>query len=132
MTPRKFAIISAFAATAALAGCAADNALQTASVADQKQAQAKVDPACIALAQQINTLRAEGSVERLEKAAEGKGKSVNVKRTSLATQVELNQANAQFQAKCGPNIPSATTVQVTPAAAPATQTAAAAPPQPQN
>lgn len=130
MTPRKFAIITAFAATAALAGCAADNSLQTASVANQKQAQ--VDPACIALAQQINTLRAEGSVERLEKAAEGKGKSVNVKRTSLAKQVELNQANAQFQTKCGPNIPGATTVQVTPATAPATQTAAAAAPQPQN
>lgn len=135
MTPRKFAII-AVSAAAALGGCASDNQLQTASVSGPTNTAAKVDPACVALANRIDDLRNEGTVGRLEQAASGKSKNVQVKRTALAKQAELNQANADFQAKCGPKIPRATTAQVTPqtttTASPTTQTAAAAPPRPQN
>jgi hypothetical protein len=138
MTPRKLAILAASAFFASLAaGCAADNPLATASIADEKKtAAAKVDPVCVALAQQIDTLRTEGTVDRLEKAASGKSAVVKVKRTALAKQAELNAANSEFQTKCGPNIPHTNTA----AAAPATQTAQAtaaqtteaAPPQPKN
>ena len=109
-------------------GCANDGSgLATASVAPDKVAQApKVDPVCVSLASQIDTLRKEGAVERLEKAAAGKTTSVQVKRTSLAKQAELNKANADFQAKCGPQIPRAQTAQVTPAVAPAPATPVAA------
>ncbi len=122
------------AVSAVLAGCSNSGApLATASVAPEKQAVAapRVDPACLALASQIDGLRTEGSVERLEKAAAGKTASVQVKRASLAKQAELNKANADFQAKCGPLIPRAQTAAApqTPPAAPATPTAAAAPPK---
>lgn len=133
MTPRtftKFATTSALFAIAALAaGCAADGsgALSTASVAPEKVAAApKVDPACVSLATQIDSLRTEGTVERLEKAAAGKTSSVQVKRASLAKQAELNKANADFQAKCGPQMPKAQTAQAAPAAAQVAPVAAAA------
>jgi hypothetical protein len=118
MTPRIFTTFSLLALAAAAAGCAADSAtLSTASVAPDKIVQAqKIDPACLALSSQIDTLRNEGAVERLEKAAAGKTSSVQVKRSSLAKQAELNKAYAEFQAKCGPKIPSAQTAQVTPPA----------------
>lgn len=133
MTPRtitKFATTSAlFAAAALAAGCANDGstALSTASVAPDKVAAApRVDPACVTLASQIDTLRKEGAVERLEKAAAGKTASVQVKRTSLAKQAELNKANADFQTKCGPQMPKAQTAQAAPAAALAAAPGAAA------
>ncbi len=110
------------------AGCANDGNLSTAGISPEKAAMqqaAKVDPACVSLASQIDTLRKEGAVDRLEKAAEGKGASVKVKRTSLAKQAELNKANADFQTKCGPKIPAAQTAQTAPAA-PASTTANAA------
>ncbi len=110
------------------AGCANDGNLSTAGISPEKAAMqqaAKVDPACVSLASQIDTLRKEGAVDRLEKAAEGKGASVKVKRTSLAKQAELNKANADFQMKCGPKIPAAQTAQTAPAA-PASTTANAA------
>ena len=122
MTPRTITTSALFALAAFSAGCANDgsNALSTASVAPDKVAQApKVDPACVSLASQIDTLRKEGAVERLEKAAEGKTSSVQVKRASLAKQAELNKANADFQAKCGPQMPKAQTAQAAPQAAPA-------------
>ena len=108
------------------AGCANNGNLSTAGISPEKTANqqaAKVDPACVTLASQIDALRKEGAVERLEKAAEGKGSSVQVKRASLAKQAELNKANADFQMKCGPKIP-AQSAQTTPAA-PAATTAAA-------
>jgi hypothetical protein len=100
-------------------GCADNNnLLSTASVApDKTVVAAKVDPACVALSNQIDALRAEGSVERLEKAAAGKTSNVQVKRTSLAKQAELNKAYADFQTKCGPQIPKAQTAQAAPVAA---------------
>ncbi len=110
------------------AGCANDGNLSTAGISPEKtaaQQAAKIDPVCVSLASQIDTLRKEGAVERLEKAAAGKGSSVQVKRTSLAKQAELNKANADFQMKCGPKIPPAQSAQTAPAA-PAATTAAAA------
>lgn len=122
MTIRKILISSALVlGSMAAGGCAVDgagNPLTTSAVlAPEKTAAAKIDPACATLTSQIETLRKEGAVERLEKAAEGKGQSVQVKRASLAKQAELNKANADFQAKCGPQIPKAQSAQAAPAAA---------------
>jgi len=115
MKARTIGTYSLLALAAVTAGCAdGNNFLSTASVAPVKVAVApKIDPACVALSNQIDTLRSEGSVERLEKAAAGKTSSVQVKRTALAKQAELNKANADFQMKCGPLIPKAQTAQVT-------------------
>ena len=116
-----------------LGACAGDsmNLFQTASVTPPvEQAAAvtpprvsRVDPACVALSNQIDGLRKEGSVERLEKVAAGKGDTVQVKRASVAKQAELNKANADFQAKCGPRIPQQAAAPTVPAAADAAQTA---------
>ena len=129
MTSRFKTLISAAVLAAALgAGCANDGTLSTAGISPEKAAMqqaAKIDPACVALVGQIDTLRKEGAVERLEKAADGKGASVKVQRTSLAKQAELNKANADFQIKCGPKIPAAQSAQTAPAA-PASTTAKAA------
>jgi hypothetical protein len=108
----------ALAAVSAMAAGCSNSAtpLSTASVAPDKVAAApRIDPACATLASQIDNLRADGTVERLEKAADGKSSSVQVKRASLAKQAELNKANADFQAKCGPAIPRAQTATVAPA-----------------
>jgi hypothetical protein len=111
-------------------GCANDGSgLATASVAPDKVASApKVDPVCVSLASQIDTLRKEGTVDRLEKAAAGKTANVQIKRTSLAKQAELNKANADFQTRCGPQMPKAQTAQAAPAAAAAIPAPAAAAP----
>ena len=126
----KTSIAAAVLAGALGAGCANDGNLSTAGISPEKAAMqqaAKVDPACVSLTSQIDTLRKEGAVDGLEKAAEGKGASVKVKRTSLAKQAELNKANADFQMKCGPKIPAAQTAQTAPATpAPASVTANAA------
>jgi hypothetical protein len=121
----------------ALGACANDsmpNLFQTASVAPPVAEAAatpsrasRVDPACLALANQIDTLRKDGSIERLEKVAAGKGDNVQVKRASVAKQAELNKANAEFQTKCGPKLPQqavAPAVPATPAVGPAPVTAA--------
>lgn len=132
MTSRILTSLSVMTLAALTAGCSADGgtALSTASVAPDKVAAVKIDPVCLSLASQIDSLRAEGSVDRLEKAAAGKSSNVQVKRTSLAKQAELNKANADFQAKCGPKIPAAQTAHsAVPAAAhvaPVATTAAAA------
>lgn len=112
---------SAIALSALLAaGCSSDGTtLSTASVAPNQVAAApKIDPACMTLASQIETLRAEGTPERLEKAAEGKSASVQIKRASLVKQAELNKANADFQMKCGPKLPKAQTAAVVPGTPP--------------
>ncbi|MFN0218119.1 MAG: hypothetical protein ACKVP4_04795 [Hyphomicrobium sp.] len=114
-TPTRLLALAALAA--AVSGCSNSGApLATASVAPDKPvvAQPRVDPACVALASQIDTLRAEGTVERLEKAAAGKTANVQVKRASLAKQAELNKANADFQTRCGPAIPRAQTATMAP------------------
>jgi hypothetical protein len=110
-----------------MGGCSnADLGLSTQSLGPDKVA-AKTDPACVSLASQINTLKGDGTIERLEKAADGKTTKVSVKRTALQKQAELNKAYADFQTRCGPNIPNQATAQATPAAAPAEKTASAQP-----
>lgn len=94
------------------AGCSADGGLQTASI-NKPAEQAAVDPTCVALTNQIDMLRKEGNIEKLEQAATGKGASVKVKRESLVKQAELNRVNADFQGRCGPKMPQvASSVQV--------------------
>jgi hypothetical protein len=129
------------AAALALGACAGDsmpNLFQTASVAPSAEQTAaatpprasRIDPACVTLAGQIEGLRKDGSIERLEKVAAGKGDNVQVKRTSVAKQAELNKANAEFQTKCGPRIPQQAMAPAVPApvvAAAAPAAAAAAP-----
>jgi hypothetical protein len=108
--------------SAALAGCSSDgNFLSTASVGSETLAsQQKVDPACAALIVNIDNLRREGSIEKLEKAAEGKSSSVQIKRAALAKQAELNKANAEYQAKCSAPLAKAQTAQAPAATAPKT------------
>lgn len=99
------------AATVLMCGCANGGLdLSTASISQQQTAAAKPDPVCTSLASQINQLKADGTIDKLEKAAEGKTTKVSIKRTALQKQAELNKANSQYQARCG--------------TAPATQTAA--------
>jgi hypothetical protein len=108
-----FHIIPVFASALLLGACASDGGLfQTSSVTPVSDpvisAKPRVDPACVALSNQIEGLRKEGTIERLEKVAAGKGDNVQVKRTAIAKQTELNRANADFQIKCGPRIPAST------------------------
>lgn len=113
-TTFRFAPVVAALALGACAGDSMPNMFQTASVAPPSEQTAtaaatprvsRIDPACVTLAGQIETLRKDGSIERLEKVAAGKGDSVQVKRASVAKQAELNKANAEFQTKCGPRLP---------------------------
>lgn len=125
-------IASALALSAlGLAGCSGDSptslfsGLSTGSVvpaaeASPMPAQPKFSQACVGLATQIQTLRGDTTIERLEKVAAGKGDNVQVKRTAIGKQAELNKANADFQSKCGPAVPK--TVAAAPAA-PATPVA---------
>lgn len=117
-----------------LAGCANDGSMSSlfptsaigASAETATAAVApKIDPACGALAAQIDGLRKEGTIDRLEKVADGKGANVQVQRTALKKQAELNKANADFQAKCAPNMPKSAAM-VAPAAAAAPVATAAA------
>ncbi len=125
-------LASAFVLTTlGLSGCSGDSptslfsGLSTGSVTPAAEAapvpaQPKFSQACVSLATQIQTLRGDGSIDRLEKVAAGKGENVQVKRTAIGKQAELNKANADFQAKCGPAVPK------TVAAAAATETPAVA------
>lgn len=122
-------VLAPLVAGVVLAACASDGGLiETSSIAPTKVVAASVDPQCVTLAQQIETLRGEGSTARLEKAAEGKSGTAVIKRTALQKQSQLNKANADFIAACGPNLPkSAATPAVAPAvAAPAAVKTAAA------
>jgi hypothetical protein len=116
--PLTISTIAIFALAAA--GCASDGSLTTSALQDQKPASAapKVDPQCVTLAAQIDQLRKEGSVERLEKAASGSGATVAVKRASISKQAELNKANLDYQAKCSTIAPKPVTA-TAPAPAPA-------------
>ena len=129
MTSRTMGIAALVFAGSLAAGCAENGAnLSTASVASDKtaMAQPKVDPACVSLANQIDTLRKDGTVEKLEKASTGKTANVQVKRAALAKQAELNRANADFQTRCGPSLPKAQSAQAAPVTGTATAAASAA------
>jgi hypothetical protein len=118
-------------AALALTACAQDGVglINTGTLGQQApilEAKAPVDPQCLTLAAEIDTLKGEGSTARLEKVADGKSGTVSVKRASLAKQAQLNKANADFIAKCGPNLPRTAAVAptATPAAGPAPVAAA--------
>ncbi len=93
------------ASTLALAGCANDNMsglLPTGSIGGEsegaKVAQtSRIDPACVTLTSQIDTLRKEGIAEKVEKASQKKHKLTSAE---LAKADQLNKANAEFQTKC--------------------------------
>ena len=118
-------VVLVTAAGAFLAGCAGDNgllstgALQSADAVATPAAAPKVDPACVTLASQIDTLRKEGTVGRLEAAAAGKSATVPVLRASLQKQAALNKVNADFQARCSkiPMAPQAAQAPAQPASA---------------
>lgn len=95
------------AAAIGLGACSSDGSLgglsfgdSTATTTAALPEKPRVDPACQALAARIAELKQDGAVDRVEKAAQGKGDTVSVKRASLAKVGELNKANADFQARC--------------------------------
>jgi hypothetical protein len=107
-------------------GCANDgsvsNLFTTSAIGSSTEATTaaitpKLDPACGTLATQIDSLRKEGTIDRLEKVADGKGANVQVQRTALKKQAELNKANADFQSKCAPNAPKSASVAPAPTVA---------------
>jgi hypothetical protein len=81
-----------------LSGCASDGPgpATTGSIAEP----AKVDPACVSLAAQIDQMNKEGTPDRLAQAATGKTATVPVKRDALAKQAQLNKANAEYRSRC--------------------------------
>ena len=100
----------------ALAGCANDGILSgshfsTASVPETP----KVDPACVMLTSQIETLRKEGIADKIERAAAKKYKMMVA---DLIKADQLNKANAEFQMKCSTITPKAamTSASLAPAA----------------
>ena len=58
------------------------------------------DPACVALANQIRSAREEGTPAKVHAVANGKTKTVRVKRESLAKVAELDKLNSEFQTRC--------------------------------
>jgi PBP1b-binding outer membrane lipoprotein LpoB len=109
----------------ALAGCANDGILggshfSTASVSEMP----KVDPACVMLTSQIETLRKDGIADKIEKAAAKKYKMMVA---DLIKADQLNKANAEFQMKCSTITPKAemTSASLAPSA-PAAKTALSA------
>lgn len=136
MNYRVPARLASLVVVAALAGCASDggSGLATGSLSDTSgtvAAAPKVDPVCVALTSRIDALRKEGTIEKLEKAAAGKSTSVQVKRTALAKQADLNKAYAEYQDKCStlaPRVQSAAAATAPGAAAPAVAAATPAVP----
>jgi len=82
------------------AGCANNPGLTTASVMPPTQTADKADPACKTLLSQIQALRGEGTIGRVEKAADGETRVVGIKRAALGKVAELNALNAKFQTRC--------------------------------
>lgn len=90
--------LSGLIVAVALSGCAGgDGLLTTASTTPQA---ASVDPRCVTLLSQIEALRADGTVDRVEKAAEGSTRSVMVKREALSRVAQLNKANEEYRSNC--------------------------------
>jgi outer membrane murein-binding lipoprotein Lpp len=78
-----------------LAGCSSmgDGLMTTASIPEQP----RVDPACVTLTAQIDSLRKDGIADKIEKAAAKKYKMTPL---DLAKADQLNKANADFQSRC--------------------------------
>jgi hypothetical protein len=124
MTNSSMKFVLAAMSALSVAGCAdgSTGLLSTASVGSTTAAAApKADPACVALNSRINALRLEGVAQNVEKASEGKAKSVSIKRESLVKMTELDKANAEFQAKCALPLPASAAA--TPPTAPAVASA---------
>ena len=88
-----------------LAGCAADgtpNLFTTGALGTSETAEAKVDPACVALVSRIEALRKEGVADKIEKAATKKYKMTSA---DLAKADQLTKANADFQVRCSTIMP---------------------------
>ncbi|HUS96876.1 MAG TPA: hypothetical protein VMX97_09075 [Hyphomicrobiaceae bacterium] len=102
MRPFQLFMPTAAAVVLVLAGCASDGAtpLTTAAVTPAATKASPADTMCLALRDRIVALKSDGTVGRVEKAAAGKTKVVQIKRAALGKVAELNQANAEFQAKC--------------------------------
>lgn len=109
---RRAAIGVSIVIAAAAGGCANEGGIgsmfSTGAISEPVAVKPVVDTACVSLQSQIDAVRKEGSVERLEKAADGKTPAVNVQRAALAKQSQLNKLNADFIAKCAPNVPKST------------------------
>ena len=118
-------VVATLSAALLTGACSSDGGLLGGTTTSALPEKPKVDPACVTLASQIDTLRKEGVADRVEQAAKGKGATVSVKRDSLAKVAELNKANAEFQQKCGTVAPAAATLAP---AAPATKAVSSAPP----
>lgn len=124
MLARSFIFASAAAGAALLAGCAdtsnifgssSSSNLTTSSVSPP--AAPKVDPVCISLASQIDSLRKDGIADKVEKAAQKKYKLTTAE---LAKADQLNKINTDFQSKCSSYKPATAAV-----AAPSTVASAA-------
>jgi hypothetical protein len=114
----------------ALAGCAGDGSdsiFTTGALGTQAAApEAKVDPACVALASRIETLRKEGIADKIEKAATKKYKMTQ---TDLNKADQLTKANADFQFRCSTIMPKSAAA-FPPPPAPAVAAAPATKPSP--
>lgn len=113
---KKLILSTAMLGGLVVAGCADGNLIggnmMTTSAVPTTPA---VDPVCVQLSSQIDTLRKDGIAEKIEKAAAKKHKMTSAE---LAKASELNKANAEFQAKCSTVPKSALqTADATPAAA---------------
>jgi hypothetical protein len=105
----------------ALAGCANDGLLGSNFSTGSVPETPRVDPACVMLTAQIDTLRKEGIADKVEKAA---AKRYKMMVADFVKADQLNKANAEFQLKCStitpmPAMTSASLAPAAPAAGPA-------------
>lgn len=114
MKPFRHIHFALLASALAVGACADGNGLLTTAavspgVADKSAAEAAAArqqaTACASLATRIDQLKGDGTVERLETAANGKSSTVRVKRDALARQAELNKAYGDYRASCGVKAP---------------------------
>ncbi|MEO1720279.1 MAG: hypothetical protein AAFR23_08640 [Pseudomonadota bacterium] len=103
--------VAALSVAAISAGCSQNPGLTTASVAPKPVPTAAFDPQCTTLRARIAEVEAEGTVGRVVKAADGKTRSVTIKRASLSKVGELNRLNADYRTRCSnPAIKTSTAV----------------------
>ena len=84
----------------ALTGCAENGGILTTQSTAEPPQKVAFDPKCVTLMSEIEALRAEGTVAKVENAADGKTSTVVIKRAALAKVAELNRAQAQYQGLC--------------------------------
>ena len=113
------ALLAGCSDTSSLFGNSANN-LTTASVSPAAVAAAKTDPACPALAAQIDGLRKDGVADKVEKAAM---KKYTMTTADLGKADQLNKLTVDFQGKCSSFKP---VMAAAPAPAPTVSTAAVA------